>query len=49
MSTTSVRGTVSGMARRGIPAFAGGVVAVAVVAVAYAFMIEIRAHTPAFP
>jgi len=36
VSTNTVRGTVGGMARRGNPAFAGGVVAAAVVAVAYA-------------
>ena len=46
VSTNTVRGTVGGMAHRGNPAFAGGVVVVAVVAVAYALTVaSVRHHT----
>ncbi len=38
MSTTTVRGTISGMGRRANPAFAAGVVAVAVAALVYSFV-----------
>jgi len=46
MSTTTVRGTIAGMGQRANPAFAGGVVVVALVALAYATtMASIQHHT----
>jgi hypothetical protein len=47
MSTRSVRGTIRGLGTRANPAFAGGVVAVSVLATAYAVsgMASVRVHT----
>jgi len=46
MSTATVRGTISGMGQRANPAFAGGVVAVTVLALAYATtMAPLQHHT----
>lgn len=44
MSTTTVRATVSGLARRANPAFAGGIVVVAVLALGYALTVAPREH-----
>jgi hypothetical protein len=44
MSTNTVRGVVGGLARRGNPAFAGGVVVVAIAALAYALTVAPLQH-----